>query len=208
MATLDCKIVTLGEGRVGKTSLTLKFVNGVFHTDEISTINANCLSKQVQIEKGAVQFNIWDTAGQERFRALAPNYYRGAKGALVVYDITDRKSFDKVVSWIKELKDQADKNIVIVVAGNKCDMERDRQINRADAQEFCRKLNIRHFDTSAKTGNGVEDTFTEMAKLIFEANPELVSSGRSSGRGARQRVGVTVERKRVESKDKKGKGCC
>jgi small GTP-binding protein len=205
MATLDCKIVTLGEGRVGKTSLALKFVNGVFHTDEISTINANYLEKLVQIEKGAVQLKIWDTAGQERFRALASNYYRGAKGALVVYDITDRRSFDKVVSWITELKNQADKNIVIIVAGNKCDMERERQINRADALEFCRKMSIRHFDTSAKNGNGVDDAFSEMARLIYDANPELISSSRQAGRAGRQRVGVVVERKSVEKKDK---GCC
>ena len=204
MATLNCKIVTLGEGRVGKTSLTLKFVNNTFHNDEISTINANCLSKLVQVENGAVQFNIWDTAGQERFRALAPNYYRDAKGALIVYDITDRKSFDKVVSWIKELKDQADKNIVIIVAGNKCDMERDRQINKADAQEFCRKLQIRHFDTSAKNGNGVDDVFQELATLIFQANKDTLRT--NSGRGGRRNVGVTVDRRATNTEKKKK--CC
>lgn len=203
MAALNCKIVTLGEGRVGKTSLTLKFVNNTFHNDEISTINANCLTKQVQVENGAVQFNIWDTAGQERFRALAPNYYREAKGALIVYDITDRKSFDKVVSWIKELKDQADKNIVIVVAGNKCDMERDRQINKADAQEFCRKLQIRHFDTSAKSGNGVDEVFQELATLIYQANKDTLRTG--SGRG-RRNVGVTIDRR--QSNAEKKKKCC
>ena len=98
MAAVDCKIVTLGEGRVGKTSLTLKFVKNEFHNDEISTVNANFLTKTVNLPKGDVVLNIWDTAGQERFRALAPNYYRQAKGALIAYDITDRKSFDKVVS--------------------------------------------------------------------------------------------------------------
>ena len=174
MATIDCKVVTLGEGRVGKTSLTLKFIKNEFHKDEISTVNANCLSSTVHVEKGSVLLNIWDTAGQERFRALAPNYYRQAKGAVVVYDITDRKSFDKVVSWIKELRDQAEKDIVIVVAGNKSDMERERQINRAEALEFCRKLQIRHFDTSAKTGTGVQEIFNDLASQIFELNKNIV----------------------------------
>ncbi|OMJ70274.1 hypothetical protein SteCoe_31785 [Stentor coeruleus] len=204
MATMECKIVTLGEGRVGKTSLALKYVKNEFHKDEISTVNANYLSKLVNIPQGSVQLNIWDTAGQERFRAIASNYYRQAKGALIVYDITDRKSFDKVVSWIKELKSQAEKNIVIVVAGNKSDMEKERQINRPEALEFCRKMQIRHFDTSAKSGNGVEEMFLELASQIFEANKgELSQSGRNSRRGK-----ITVEKaKNRENGGKKG-GCC
>ena len=203
MVDIDCKIVTLGEGRVGKTSLTLKFVNGIFRTDEISTINANCLSKRIDTENGSVLLNIWDTAGQERFRALAPNYYRQSKGALIVYDITDKKSFDKVVSWIKELHDQADKNIVMLVAGNKCDMEKERQINKAEALEFCRKNNIRHFDTSAKTGAGVEDIFKEMATQIFSLHSD--SLARSSTR-SRKAGRIMVEKSKQN--DIKKKGCC
>ena len=121
----------------------------------------------------------------------------------MVYDITDRKSFDKVVSWIKELKDQAEKDIVICVAGNKADMERERQINRADALEFCRKLQIRHFDTSAKTGNGVQEIFTDLATQIFELNKDVLP--RSSTRGSKK------GRMLVNAKDidgKKNKKCC
>lgn len=201
MATIDCKVVTLGEGRVGKTSLTLKFIKNEFHKDEISTVNANCLSSTVHVEKGSVLLNIWDTAGQERFRALAPNYYRQAKGAVVVYDITDRKSFDKVVSWIKELRDQAEKDIVIVVAGNKSDMERERQINRAEALEFCRKLQIRHFDTSAKTGTGVQEIFNDLASQIFELNKNIIP--RTNTRSKKK---ITVERAKLNN-NKKDK-CC
>lgn len=204
MDTVDCKIVTLGEGRVGKTSLTMKFVKNEFHTDEVSTINANCLTKIVPVHQGSVRLNIWDTAGQERFRALAPNYYRQAKGAVVVYDITDRKSFDKVVSWIKELKDQAEKDIVIVVAGNKSDMERERQIVKSDALEFCRKLNARHFDTSAKTGVGVQEIFADLAGQIFELNKN--SLPRSNTRSRKASTRISVNKEAHQGKDKKK--CC
>jgi Ras-related protein Rab-21 len=204
MATYDCKIVTLGEGRVGKTSISLKFVKNEFHNNEISTVSANCLKSTIPVQGGVVNLNIWDTAGQERFRALASNYYRQAKGAVVVYDITDRNSFDKVVSWIKELKDQGEKNIVIVVAGNKCDMEKERQINRAEAMEFCRKLQIKHFDTSAKTGNGVNEIFTELASLIYEANKgnlQLTTKSRS-------RKGGKISINKADLDSNKKKKCC
>ena len=202
MAAVDCKIVTLGEGRVGKTSLTLKFVKNEFHNDEISTVNANFLTKTVNLPKGDVVLNIWDTAGQERFRALAPNYYRQAKGALTAYDITDRKSFDKVVSWIKELKDQGAKDIVIVVAGNKCDMERERQINRQEALEFCRKANIKHFDTSAKTGVGVSEVFSCIAEQILEV--EMAATPRTKTRSRRDRA-ISFAKDKPEVKNNK---CC
>ena len=95
-------------------------------------------------------------------------------------NITDRKTFEKVISWIKELKDQGSKNIIIVVAGNKCDIEKERQINRQEALKFCRKANIRHVDTSAKTGNGVNEAFECIAEQILESEMNSSKSKRKS----------------------------
>ena len=202
MYKLSSKVVILGEGRVGKTCLATKFVRNQFYLDEVSTINANYLSKVVNVDKGTVELNIWDTAGQERFRALAPNYYRQATGAIIVYDITDRKSFEKVIAWIKELKEQANKNIIIVVAGNKCDLEYDRQINKTKALEFCRLQKIRHFDTSARNGLGVAEIFNELAqKLLDEYHKRAQAKTTRASRGS---TGVSLERSEINPKKK----CC
>jgi Ras-related protein Rab-21 len=165
----EVKIVTLGEGRVGKTSLMLKFVHNVFHEDEAKTINANYLEKALALDSGPAKLNIWDTAGQERFRAIAPIYYQQAKGAIVVYDITDKSTFDRVVAWVAELKKFAEPDIVIVIAGNKCDMESRRKIPLAMAVEYAKSVNAQHFNTSAKTGRGIEEMFTAMARAVTSA---------------------------------------
>ena len=202
----EFKIVTLGEGRVGKTSLTLKFARNEFHDNEISTVQANFIQKDVQLDGGVmVKLNIWDTAGQERFRALAPNYYRQANGAVIAYDITDSASFNRVKAWVKELQSQADKDIQIVLAGNKCDRESDRQINHAEATEYANSIGAGIFNTSAKSGKGVQELYTEIAKRVWDVyqrnhknNPPI-----SNTRGGR-RVKITND----EPEKPKSKNCC
>ena len=202
----EFKIVTLGEGRVGKTSLTLKFAKGEFHDNEISTVQANFIQKDVTIEGGViVKLNIWDTAGQERFRALAPNYYRQANGAVIAYDITDASSFNRVKAWVKELHSQADKNISIVIAGNKCDRNSERQINSHEAVEYARSIGAAHFDTSAKTGKGVQELFAEIAKKahgVHQANVKNNPQTMSSRGGRRIKVNEQSENQKNKS------GCC
>ncbi|CAG9320009.1 unnamed protein product [Blepharisma stoltei] len=201
----EFKIVTLGEGRVGKTSLTLKAARGQFHEDERSTVNANFLQKDINLQGTSVRLHLWDTAGQERFRALAPNYYRGAKGAIVVYDITDRSSFDRVVSWVKELSMQADKDICIVIAGNKCDKEKERQISKAEAMEYARRVGVLHFDTSAKTGLGVEEIFQELAKLVYQAQSQKTQNSGVGGHKSRKGKKIVIQK---ENQTEKKKDCC
>jgi Ras-related protein Rab-21 len=199
----EVKIVTLGEGRVGKTSLMLKFVRDIFHEDEASTINANYLEKTLTIETEPVKLNIWDTAGQERFRAIAPIYYQRAKGAVIVYDITDKATFDRVVAWVTELKKFADPDIAIVIAGNKCDRENQRQIPQAMAAEYAKSVNAQHFSTSAKTGRGVEEMFTALARAV-SANRSVrpVRQSRTAKRVKLETAAAAGEPKT------KSKNCC
>jgi Ras-related protein Rab-21 len=169
----DFKVVTLGEGRVGKTSLTLKFVRDTFADNQESTLKANFLTKDLNLDGVPVRLNIWDTAGQEKFRSIASNYYRQAKGALIVYDITDKSSFARVVEWVKELNQQGEPDICIAIVGNKCDRESERQITKQEATEYARRIGALHLNTSAKTGKNVEEVFQELSKQMVAKEKAL-----------------------------------
>lgn len=197
----EVKVVILGEGRVGKTSLLLKFVRDQFDEHEESTVNANFLQKSLDVEGQSISLNIWDTAGQERFRAIAPIYYQQAKGAVIVYDITEQASFDRVVAWVNELKKFAEPNISIVIAGNKEDLKARRKVSSQAAIDYCRSVNCKHFETSAKTGKGVSELFSNLASLVF---PRL---GRAASVQVRTSKRIMLEKSATkESKPKKK--CC
>lgn len=163
------KVVLLGEGRVGKTSLTLRFCQNKFSDTQESTISASFLKKTVELPgtSDRVTLAVWDTAGQERFHALGPIYYRDSHGALLVYDTTDIDSFTKVQNWVRELRSVVGPDIVLCIAGNKCDLERQRQVELADAEAYAKGVGAHHFLTSAKTGRGVEEVFLDLAKSMF-----------------------------------------
>lgn len=130
------KVVLLGAGRVGKSSIVYRYVKGEYTERQVSTVQASYLNKTLTLSdiKKQVELALWDTAGQERYHALGPIYYRDANGAVLVYDITDADSFSKVKNWVKELKRIVGKNqIEIVIAGNKVDLHRNRQVEEEDA---------------------------------------------------------------------------
>merc|ERR1711985_114930 len=143
------KLVLLGDSAVGKSSLVLRFVRGQFFEYQESTIGAAFLTQTVALNDTTVKFEIWDTAGQERYHSLAPMYYRGAAAAVVVYDITNADSFSRAKSRVKELQRQGSPNIVIALAGNKCDLASKRKV-----------------ETSAKTALNVEELFKAIAKKL------------------------------------------
>jgi len=183
------KIVLLGEGRVGKTSLVLRYVNNVFSDKQQSTMQASFLSKRLNINAATVNLAIWDTAGQERFHALGPIYYRDADGALLVYDITDSESFVKVKNWVKELRKMVGNDIVIAIAGNKSDLEKNRQVEISAAEEYARSVGAVHFSTSAKTNKGTDDVFLDLSKRIIEQKGSKKAAGSGAhGQGAKVNI--------------------
>merc|ERR1712137_18337 len=192
MDAASFKIVLLGEGCVGKTSIVLRYCENQFNENHITTIQASFLRKALNISSQRVNLAIWDTAGQERFHALGPIYYRDANGALLVYDVTDRDSFLKVKMWVKELRKMLGKEITLVIAGNKVDLNRVVPLDEAEA--YAASVGAKHFSTSAKLNQGVEELFLDMAKRMLQARGNDKSTKpRSYGAGGNIILGTEQE---------------
>jgi small GTP-binding protein len=150
----NMKVVVIGDSAVGKSSISTRYVNDTFCDFSESTIGAAFLTKHLD----DIKFEIWDTAGQERYRSLAPMYYRGAGAALVVFDITNKDSFESAKIWINELQQRARENCIIILVGNKCDLP-NRVVAFDYANEYAKNNNIFYNETSAKNNINIEDTF-------------------------------------------------
>jgi len=157
------KTVFLGDTSVGKSSISMRFTQDKFFEFQEPTIGAAFLAKTIELQNHNVKFEIWDTAGQERYHALAPMYYRGAKAALIVYDVTDPETFNKAKNWIKELQTKTE-NIYIILIGNKCDLQNLCDINHID--EYVERNNIKHFNVSAKENINVNELFNYLAENL------------------------------------------
>jgi Ras-related protein Rab-5C len=180
------KLVLLGEAAVGKSSLVLRFVSNDFQENKEPTIGAAFLTQKCTIDNRVIKYEIWDTAGQERFASLAPMYYRGAQAALVVYDITKPASFIKARHWVKELHEQANKDIVIALVGNKLDLINDdddlRKVSIEEGQNLAQEQGLLFFETSAKTSHNVNEVFVAIGNKIPEKSTpqqqEVTNDGR------------------------------
>ncbi|KAJ3187890.1 hypothetical protein HDU85_006283 [Gaertneriomyces sp. JEL0708] len=195
---IQVKLVLLGEAAVGKSSLVLRFVNNEFQENKEPTIGAAFLTQKCKLDDKIIKFEIWDTAGQERFHSLAPMYYRNAQAAAVVYDITKPASLDKAKSWVKELQRQASPNIVIALVGNKLDLaEGSRGVPTEEAQAYAAETGLLFSEASAKTGDGVMEVFTEIAKKIpldqILAARQRNAAGASTAAGATGRVDLGAQ---------------
>eukprot|EP01121_Diplochlamys_sp_Union-15-3_P012539 TRINITY_DN3769_c0_g2_i1.p1 TRINITY_DN3769_c0_g2~~TRINITY_DN3769_c0_g2_i1.p1 ORF type:complete len:216 (-),score=33.64 TRINITY_DN3769_c0_g2_i1:47-649(-) len=173
------KYVIVGDTAVGKSCLLLQFTDKRFQPQHDLTIGVEFGSRTISINSKPVKLQIWDTAGQEKFRSITRSYYRGAYGALLVYDITRRETFDHVASWLDDCRKCSTPNIVIILIGNKCDLETGRQVSHEEGQEFARRHGLFFLETSAKTAQNVDEAFIKSANQIFEkveANQMDVSS--------------------------------
>ncbi|XP_020104017.1 ras-related protein Rab11D-like [Ananas comosus] len=161
------KVVLIGDSAVGKSQILARFARNEFSLDSKATIGVEFQTRTLQIQQKRIKAQIWDTAGQERYRAVTSAYYRGAVGALLVYDITKRQSFDHIPRWLDELRSHADKNIVIMLVGNKSDLEDQRAVATEDAREFAQKEGLFFLETSALEATNVETAFQTVLTEIF-----------------------------------------
>ena len=133
-------VVLIGDSGVGKSNLLSRFTRNEFNLDSKSTIGVEFATRSIQVDSKTIKAQIWDTAGQERYRAITSAYYRGAVGALLVYDISKHQTYENVQRWLKELRDHADANIVIMLVGNKSDLRHLRAVPTEEAKQFASEL--------------------------------------------------------------------
>lgn len=175
------KVVLIGDSGVGKSNLLSRFTRNEFNLESKSTIGVEFATKSIQAEGKTIKAQIWDTAGQERYRAITSAYYRGAVGALLVYDISKHSTFENVERWLKELRDHAEANIVVMLVGNKSDLRHLRAVETDEAMAFSEQHNLAFIETSALDASGVDTAFqrilTEIYRLMSKRNMEADKVG-------------------------------
>ncbi|ROL47862.1 Ras-related protein Rab-13 [Anabarilius grahami] len=151
------KLLLIGDSGVGKTCLIIRFAEDNFNSTYISTIGIDFKVKTIEVEGKKVKLQVWDTAGQERFKTITTAYYRGAMGIILVYDITDEKSFENIQNWMKSIKENASAGVSQMLLGNKCDIEAKRKVSKEIGEKLAKEHGIRFFETSAKSSINVEE---------------------------------------------------
>ena len=161
------KVLILGDSSVGKTCFLLKYTDKVFNEVYMSTIGLDYRLKTLTLKNGKkVKLQIWDTAGQDRFRTITNNYYEGAHGIILIYDITNTETYDNVENWISQIKEEASPNVVIYLVGNKVDMEDKRKVTTEEGQKVADENNLPFIETSAKSDINVNETFDNLVEKM------------------------------------------
>eukprot|EP01095_Lingulamoeba_sp_RSL-Kostka_P006577 TRINITY_DN2070_c1_g2_i2.p1 TRINITY_DN2070_c1_g2~~TRINITY_DN2070_c1_g2_i2.p1 ORF type:complete len:212 (-),score=59.27 TRINITY_DN2070_c1_g2_i2:93-728(-) len=153
------KLLLIGDSGVGKSCLLLRFADDCYSESYISTIGVDFKIRTIEMNGKTIKLQIWDTAGQERFRTITSSYYRGSHAIVVVYDVTDKKSFTNVKSWLGEIQRYASENVNKLIVGNKCDNVEERVVDYDEAEEFCKSIGVDYVETSAKQSINVEKMF-------------------------------------------------
>lgn len=162
------KIIIIGDTNVGKTCLVRQYLQEDFSSETENTIGLEYATRDINIDSDVVNARIWDTAGQERFQSLVETYFHGTDGALIVYDICSRESFNNVQKWIDKLHKKCEEPPAIILIGNKLDLESKRKVTIDEAVFFSQKEEIDYFETSAKTGENVQDVFYRIERQAYQ----------------------------------------
>ena len=187
------KILILGDSTVGKTCFLTRYADNTFQENQMATLGVDYKLKNVKMEDGnTVKLQIWDTAGQDRFHSLTRNYFKGAHGIILLYDITTQLSFDNVSKWIKQIKEDASEKVVIILVGNKIDLEHKRAIPTEEGEKIAEDFGLIFFECSAKTGKNINEAFNELIKKT------VANFSKPAGKG----------QKLKQNRSDGSKGCC
>jgi Ras-related protein Rab-11A len=206
------KIVIIGDSGVGKSNLLSRYLKNEFSLDTKSTVGVEFATQKLEIQNFKVKVQIWDTAGQERYKSITNAYYKGAKGALLVYDITKKETFENIDKWIFELKRNGDEDLTLVLIGNKCDLESQREVCKSIGNDKAMLYNCAFIETSALSAENVNKAFTLMINEIFNKFHKKLNEnndGTSSLSGG-QKLVLTEENhnRKNENPNKMNIGCC
>ena len=202
---------------VGKTSISTRFIQGKFVKIYIAnrTINTNCYQKRIQINDLIFNLNIWDTAGEEKYHAMAPIFYRGAQGAVVIFDVTNRETFNRATKWFSELNEFAEGNPKIILVGNKTDLP-NRVITNDEATALANKYKCNFLEVSALLGTNVSEIFNSLTLSIYQANKnmekeigkdDLEDNNYNYGKKRGKKFNIVSNVDSTVSENRKG-GCC
>merc|ERR1712184_44488 len=201
------KVVLIGDSGVGKSNLLSRFTRNEFNLESKSTIGVEFATRSIQVDGRTIKAQIWDTAGQERYRAITAAYYRGAVGALLVYDIAKHLTYENVERWLKELRDHADSNIVIMLVGNKSDLRHLRAVPTEEARAYAERNGLSFIETSALDSTNVEQAFSNILTEIYRivSQKQLDADRRPTSRPGGHVVDIKVPASQIG--DKKS-SCC
>ena len=204
------KVVFLGDSSVGKSNIISKYKLNEFNRNSKSTVGVEFYSKIITQNNKNIKIQIWDTAGQERFKSITKSYYKGAKGAIIVYDITRRATFENVQEWFKDTKTMGDNtHLVLMLVGNKCDLVNERQVSNEERKKEAEMNGMAFMETSALDGTNITEAFELMAKLITEKQMSIGNLGlrdeSPENKGDISNKAKTIE---VNSKAGEKEKCC
>ena len=198
------KLVIIGDASVGKTNILSKYLNNEFDENSKATIGVEFSLKTFEIDHNTVKAQIWDTAGQERYRSITNAYYKGARGALLVYDISRKITFENIDNWVADLKENGESDMTTVLIGNKSDLEDERQVSKEEGELKAKQYGMAFIETSAKNGNNIEKAFVDLVEELYKSNRTKVES---EARVINRDDGIDLNKEDVNNNRSK-KGCC
>jgi len=199
------KLVVVGDSGVGKTNLIKRFVSDEFIPNSKATVGVEFVSRSYKINEEVFKIEIWDTAGQERYKSITSAYYRGAKGALLVYDVTEKKSFQNIDKWMGEIKEKSSKDINIMIIGNKIDLNDTKAVTTEEAMTKAKTLGVALMEASALNSTNVKEAFYDLLREMYQDVRKKLNIVENTM--TNENDGIQLETKEGQEEEKK-KGCC
>ena len=204
------KILLLGDSGVGKSSIIIRYIENNFSNNLMNSIGVDFKLKNIEVDSKKIKLQIWDTAGQERFKTITTSYYKGAHAILVVFDITDRDSFDHIRNWMADIDKFAKEGVLRILVGNKCDLTNNRQVSTEEAKEIANKYGIKYIETSAKDTINIDDLFISTAKYLLskQTGGTGVGKGAQNGKNGIDLMNTNNNNNQINNNQNGGGFCC